>query len=404
MLAEFRAGADAEEIDAFLNAFDHHSEFYRDNYFNVIERLAERRIPALRTTAWDNGYSIVTSYDMVRKVTDRPDLFTNEFGYRVVPKTVMPLMAPTDLDGEVHARMRKALNPWFSPANILRYRETVLADIERIMVDLRQRGEWDWAADFAQPVTARVTMRLLGLPEEEWSEYALPIHNAAFCIGSVESRIEGASQFGRKVHEEVARLAQDPEGPGLICHLARTDFDGYRFSTEDIERCVLNIIIGGLDTTQATFSCAAVYLGRNPDRRQELRDNPDLARTATLEFLRVFASAPMTGRYNAEDVEIDGFRFPKGEATLIFWPAANFDPAFLGAATEMDFTRSGARSVTFAAGPHRCLGQHLSRMELEAMIGTLANSDYELVESGVEPAGNISAALAYLHVPVRSKQ
>ena len=75
MLAEFRSGVGVDELDAFIGAFDHHSTFYRDNDFDVIERLAERGIAALSLEAWDNGYSIVTRYDMIRRVTGRPELF-----------------------------------------------------------------------------------------------------------------------------------------------------------------------------------------------------------------------------------------------------------------------------------------------------------------------------------------
>ena len=401
MLKEFRSDAPASMIDEFIENFDHHSEFYRKNYFDVIERLTTRGIGMVRSTAWNDGFSIVTSYDLIRKVTDRPALFTNLFGYRVVPRTVMPLLFPSDMDGEDHAFMRKALNPRFSPKRMVHFRAGVDADIERIFSELQSQDHLDWATDFAQPVTGRVTMRLLGLPEEEWAEYALPIHNAAFCIGSVESRLAGGEAFAKKVHEEVKRLVDLPDAPGLIGYLARTDFDGRRVSVEDIERCVLNIIIGGLDTTQATFSCAAVYLGRNPERREELRRHPERIRSATLEFLRLFASAPMTGRYNAEDVEIDGHHFPRGEATLLFWTAGNFDPAFVERPMEVDFARTAARNVTFAAGPHSCLGQHLSKMELEAMITRLVHTDYTLIEDGIVPGEDLSAVLAYLNVPCR---
>ncbi len=401
MLNEFQSETPVSAFDEFLKNFDHHSEFYRKNYFNVIERLTSRKIGMVRSSAWNGGFSIVTSYELIRKVTDRPALFTNLHGYRVVPRTLMPLLYPNDLDGEDHAFFRKVLNPLFSPKRMTEYREGVQADIERILAELRQRRHFDWATDVAQPVTGRVTMRLLGLPEEEWAEYALPVHHVAFCIGSTESRIAEAQAFAVKVKEEVARLAALPDAPGLIGHLARTEFDGRKVSVDDIERTVLNIIIGGLDTTQATFSCAAVYLGRNPERQQELRRHPERIRNATMEFLRLFASAPMTGRYNAQDIEIDGHHFPEGEATLLFWPAANFDPAFVDRPMEVDFTRSASRNITFATGPHSCLGQHLSKMELEIMVSCLVATDYTLIEEGIVPAEDISAALAYLHVPCR---
>ena len=399
MLKEFQSECQVKEIDQFLENFDHHSTFYRRNFFNVIGRLADREISVVHSNVWNDGFSIVTSYDMIRKVAGAPEQFTNLHGYRVVPRTAMPLLYPSDMDGIHHADLRKVLNPWFSPKKLAQHRDGVEADIAMLLREAKVRGSLDWVDDFAQPVTGRVTMRLLGLPQEEWSDYALPIHNIAFCIGSMESRLEAGRDFGELVKNSVARQAALPDAPGLIGHLARTEINGVKVSVDDIERCVLNIIIGGLDTTQATFSCAAVYLARNPDRLEELRQHPERIREATLEFLRVFASAPMTGRYNAETVEIDGHEFKEGEATLLFWPAGNFDPKFVERPMEMSFTRPSARNVTFAAGPHSCLGQHLSKMELEAMIRALVQTDYTLIEEGVVAAEDLSAALAYLHVP-----
>lgn len=401
MLKEFWSEESQAQIDAFIDDLDHHSDFYRKNYFNLIERMNARGVQVARSSKWNDGFNIVAGYKMLRKVATDPARFTNLHGFRVVPRTVMPLLYPSDADGEDHAFMRKVLNPLFSPKRMAAFYAGVVEDVDRILGELRQRSQFDWATDFAQPVTGRVTMRLLGLPQEEWADYSIPIHNAAFCIGSVESRLAGGEYFARKVHDEVNRLVVSPDAPGLIGHLARTELDGGRVSVEDIERFVLNIIIGGLDTTQATFSCAAVYLGRNPDRQQELRDHAERIRNATLEFLRLFGSAPMTGRYNAEDIEIDGHPFPKGEATILFWAAGNFDPDFVERPMEVDFNRVAARNITFAAGPHSCLGQYLSKMELEVMVSRLVDTDYELIEDGIVVPDDISSTIAYLHVPCR---
>ena len=74
MLAEFRSGVGVDELDVY-RCVRSSFELYGDNDFDVIERLAERGIAALSLEAWDNGYSIVTRYDMIRRVTGRPELF-----------------------------------------------------------------------------------------------------------------------------------------------------------------------------------------------------------------------------------------------------------------------------------------------------------------------------------------
>ena len=401
MLKEFAAGASPDEIDAFIENFDHHSLFFRQNYYNIIRRLTDRGVSVLRSDAWNDGFSIITSYDMIRKITDRPDLFTNQHGSRTVPRNGLQPVYPSDLDGADQAWVRQALKAWFAPRNIASYLDGVNADVAMLRKKIAGLEQWDWVTDFAQHVTGRVSMRLLGLVEDEWPLYADPIHINAFCIGPIENRIKAGMAFSAKVHDEVERLCDLQDAPGLIPFMAQTEFNGRRFTRDEIEAVVLNIIIGGLETTQATFGCVAAYLGRNPDRKLELREKPEMLRTAMHEFLRIFASATFTGRYVEQDTAIGPNAFQQGETALIFWPAANFDPAFVQRPFDVDFTRSGTRLMTFASGPHQCLGQHLSRLELEPMIRTLVETDYALVEDKVLVADNINSGLAFQDMPAR---
>jgi cytochrome P450 len=48
--------------------------------------------------------------------------------------------------------------------------------------------------------------------------------------------------------------------------------------------------------------------------------------------------------------------------------AANLDEAEFKDAMQVDFEREQNRHIAFGAGPHRCLGSHLARMELRAAL------------------------------------
>ena len=400
MLKElFNEHAESSSIDDFFRNFDHHGAFFRTHYYNILGHLAGR--DAVRSDVYDGGFTIVTSHALLLKVATMPDAFSNIAGFRVIPKSTVPPQIPDDLDGVEHEFFRRLLNPYFSPKAIAGFADGVAADIRAILDDAATRGQIDVATELGQPVTGRVTMRILGFPPEDWDLYSLPIHNAAFNIGPFEQRMEEGRAFGRLVSERTAELMERSDAPGLIGHLARSAQDGRRLTVNEVQRIVMNLIIGGLDTTQAVLSCAAVYLARHPDRRQELADHPDRIASAVQEFLRIFASAPMTGRYNIQDLELDGHRFHAGETTMLFWPAGNFDPAYVERPFEVDFTRDKIRNVTFAMGPHRCLGHQLAKMELTAFISALVGlPDFHLVEEGVRIAEDIGSTVAYLHTPI----
>jgi cytochrome P450 len=48
--------------------------------------------------------------------------------------------------------------------------------------------------------------------------------------------------------------------------------------------------------------------------------------------------------------------------------AANLDERQFPTADQVDFDRERNRHIAFGAGPHRCLGSHLARMELRVAL------------------------------------
>jgi cytochrome P450 len=69
-----------------------------------------------------------------------------------------------------------------------------------------------------------------------------------------------------------------------------------------------------------------------------------------------------------EDVEVDGRHFPAGTVVEVLWAGANADPVAFSDPHTVDFARPHNSHVGFAAGPHRCLGSNLARLELRLAI------------------------------------
>jgi cytochrome P450 len=121
------------------------------------------------------------------------------------------------------------------------------------------------------------------------------------------------------------------------------------------------IMFGGLDTTASAIGHALYYLGRNPDRREWLRQNPDQIPVAIEEFLRI--ESPVQGLRRTEtcETELNGQHLCPGENVWVLWASANRDPSEFDHPDEMDLERSPNRHVAFGVGKHRCLGSNLAR-------------------------------------------
>ncbi len=74
-----------------------------------------------------------------------------------------------------------------------------------------------------------------------------------------------------------------------------------------------------------------------------------------------------------EDFDFHGQHIAKGDWVMPSTLAANTDPQVCPYAkpAELDLNREPFPHLTFGYGPHTCLGQHLARAELQAILSRL---------------------------------
>lgn len=159
----------------------------------------------------------------------------------------------------------------------------------------------------------------------------------------------------------------------------------------------------GLDTVASQLSYAVYHFATHPHDRQRIVEDPSLIPTANEELLRYYAFVP-PGRKVAQDTEVAGCPMKAGDMVLLPLVAANRDPKEFDRADEVIIDRRNNRHIAFGAGPHRCLGSHLARLELQvAMEGWHERvPDYEIDTS--VPLFEHSAGLIGLNnLPLRLK-
>ena len=121
-------------------------------------------------------------------------------------------------------------------------------------------------------------------------------------------------------------------------------------------------LIAGLDTVTATLDCEMTYLARHPEARQRLVADPAVTAGAVEELLRWESPVQMVVRVIKQDSELAGVSMQAGDHAVVMIGAANLDDEFPDA-DRVEFEREANRHLAFGAGPHRCLGSHLARLE-----------------------------------------
>lgn len=400
--------------------FDHHSDEFN---LNEVENNAELR----RTcpVAWNRrygGFWFMTSYDAVRQTAHDGATFAHKYepdaadgvdyqGEMGVPRPAgQPALGIGEVDGLYHQALRHALAPFFSPGAVQKLRPF----IQQLAHDFLDRrigeGHMDLVLDYASPVPAIVTMKMMGLPHDNWQLYANLFHSVmavpqdsaeyAAAIAEVPAMMQGVLEFA------AARRA-DP-GTDLTSFLLQFEFDGQRLTDEQLLDILWNLIGGGVDTTTSHTALTLLHLGTHPELRRRLIDHPELYRTATDEFLRYFSVNQQLSRTVTRDVTVGGQPLRRNDRVVISWLAANHDEREFDRPDEVVLDRTPNRHLAFGLGPHRCIGSHLARLMAEVMVRAVLDRipDYQVDPDGIHQyLGNPSmTGLARLPITFTPRQ
>jgi 4-methoxybenzoate monooxygenase (O-demethylating) len=134
---------------------------------------------------------------------------------------------------------------------------------------------------------------------------------------------------------------------------------------------VRSLLSAGVDTTVQSLAAVLHSLATHPDQWDLLRDNPALIRVAFDEAIRFESPVQTFFRTATRDIRVSDAVVPAGKKILMFLGAANRDPRRWDAPDQFDLSRDPSGHVGFGMGIHQCVGQHIARMEAEALLSAL---------------------------------
>lgn len=294
-----------------------------------------------------------------------------------------------DSEGEVHLRLRREVFSMLTAAAIEGLRSHIQKFVDERIDALMDRGEIDFVEDFAAGIPGHVIGRLLGVPEEDcdklrvWSENIVQY----FDIDRSDERKALAEKTTEEFYEYLkvikAMRSKAPQDD-LISQLIRAENAGNINEDEFISTCMLILMAGHGSTIDAMGSGMHTLL-RFPEQMQRLRRDPSLIGTAVQEMFRYESPLPFMHRYTTEDIEINGQSFSKGTRFGVLYGSANRDPQQFENPDDFDITRQPNRHLAFSRGAHFCMGNHLSRLDMEIVFTSLLKRFSDISLSGAEP-------------------
>ncbi len=326
-------------------------------------------IPIVGTSAL--GAWMITRHDDIREVFQTPAVFSSHgiAGYQHLAGEDWEML-PLSVDAPMHRHYRLPLAPSVSPKAVNAMDGLIRERANSLIDAFIDRGQCEFISEFGRPYPISIFMRLMGFPVEkmyekflEWETHILSADNL-----TLEERREGIKECIAWLRSFIAERERNPQDD-LTSVIVQSQIDGRPINADEKIGLVFMLFVGGLDTIVGSLSLWFPWLCAHPEYRTQLVERPELIPGAVEELLRMnpLVSSPRTV---TRDIVFRGVTMKAGDVVVMLSATGNFDERKFSCPRTADFERSPNPHMTLAAGPHRCLGSHLARRELNIAMET----------------------------------
>lgn len=330
--------------------------------------------PPVFWTPRNGGHWVVAGHPEIFEASRDTVRFSSEFMARSERDELMALLppdmphipqpTPINMDPPEHTQFRAPLNPVFSPKAMKARKDEIRELADKLIDAVVDKGACDFISDIAEPLPVTVFLKMMGLPLERLAAFRELVHE--FLAPGMGDPMESVARM-RKVADSMKDVIEarktDPKDD-LISLLWQTEINGEPMTFDTMEDYGVLLFIAGLDTVINGMGFGIRHMALNPDFQNELRADPDLIPDAIDELLRRYTFTIPVRRV-AEDTELAGVKMKSGDRMMLYLPAADLDEREYPDPEKFDVHREGRAHVAFGVGPHRCLGSHLARVELQ---------------------------------------
>ena len=388
---EFESDVNLTDLDLFTNGqpFDH---------FKIMREKAPIYLHAPFLNDPEPGFWSLTRHEDILKVSSDPKTFSSQAGTGTMitlgsedrrhPKLWRSAVDHMlNLDGDLHINLRREHMPFFKPNYVADLRIKVSAKVQALLDDINPNEPCNFVTAFSQQLPIFTLSEILGIPEADrqklvtWMEF---LELAQYIqVEQMKKELEGQitnepvntdmlDMFNNMIDEmfeygrDIMNAKRKNPSDDLLSAIANAELEGQQLSPEFLDGSWLLIIFAGNDTTRNTLSGAIKLLTENPDQKQKLIENPELMPNFLQECIRMISPVMHMRRTTTCETEVGGQLMGPGEKLVMWYGAANRDPAVFSNPDKFDIERANAdKHLAFGIGRHTCIGKPVALMQLE---------------------------------------
>lgn len=345
------------------------------------------------------GYWAVTRFADILAIERDLESFTSTHGAAYPLMSTGPMQGPSadDLlltDPPRHTRLRKVAAKGFGPRVVANFEPWIREIVREAIAAVDGRDTFDWVAEFAQTIPAYVIGRVLGIPREDrerlvaWTIaiFAATQQTEGLLPGEGTARkTEGPQREMAEYAAMIQELKRANPADDMFTVLGKCVDDGEITQAEFLQWMVL-MMAAGFETTHTAIGHSMRMYLEDPEVRAATDRAVDegLAGRAVDEYIRLISPPMQMARTAIRDLEFAGTKIREGDVMVLYFLAANRDPAVFSEPDRFNPWRPEKDTLAFGSGVHRCIGSYLAKLEVQVLFEELRAAGLNL-RLGGEP-------------------
>jgi cytochrome P450 family 144 len=347
-------------------------------------RQLQQEAPVWRVPATD--VFVVSSFESVVEATARIEDFSSNMecllyrGEDGLPKRLsfgehaMETLATAD--PPVHTVHRKTVFPELVAKRMSSLEPEIVELALGCVEQAVEARNVDFMVEIGNVVPITVISRLIGFRDSDPERLLRAAFESTAMLGSTLALdrllelVAGIEEIEGWIAEQLVAAAKDLQDT-ILGSVARGLDDGV-LAVQEGTIILHTLLSAGGESTTSLLGSAVRILAEQPDLQSQLRAQPALIPAFVEEALRLESPFRYLMRSVPSDTTLAGTDVPAGATVLLFWGAANRDPAEYEHPDDVDLDRRVMRNhVAFGRGIHHCVGAPLARLEANVVLRVL---------------------------------
>jgi cytochrome P450 len=324
--------------------------------------------PDIFWTQENGGHWVATRSEDFVHFLENPELYSSEVNVVPRDRNFGLKLNPINLDPPDHTKYRNLFTNVFAPKNVIPLGESARQLTIDLVEGFYKKGGCEFMSEFAYHLPIAIFLNLVGVPDSERLRLLDIVEKVVRPDEPGDMKpFQALFEFAA---ETVAARRAKP-GSDLVSMLTQVQVEGRGLEDHELVGMMLLLLIGGLDTVASSLGFVMRHIARNPEMRSKLieivQTNPAAAQGAIEELFRRFPVTTLV-RLVTKDHEYKGIQFKAGDLVANYSGAQTLDDRVFPNPMALDLLRKAGFHGGFGAGPHRCLGSMLARVEMKAFL------------------------------------